>query len=220
MFNIKFLSTTRHIRTTPSELYKMSERYYCFSDKSNSKISIITPYYIITDGHDICGFIDLEGNLKLGTSIKIKKPSWIIRKSPDNFNKLINNAIIKHFLETFDIKGVIKQDDVKNGQEVNLSIDRLSIYSTECAIYSTLFAKDINELLPIYFLILPNTNPIRIRKKVGCSKVIQITLKSCFEHGIAIQSENFITKIIGHLVEKGDIKLPIFSYSTSFHEDI
>ena len=160
----------------------------------------VAPYVIIIDGQDVLAQLDVEGNWMLGFSGAIAKPKWWVKKGTKQFDAMLGKSISKIFHDTY---------------ETSLDKGDYSILCSSRAVYSL----DSHVAMPVCWLVLPNDRPVGLKSKKG-DQITPIDIKDCFQGGLAIQSKNYLTSLVGHLISAGDIDLPIFSYKSSMHPDL
>lgn len=196
----KIMMTARDTIPNTAILFQEMRENFFFGKVIDDRYAYVTPYVIIIDGQDVLASLNAEGQWVIGFPAIVEKPRWHYKKGAEGFDALIGKAISKAFHETY---------------ETSLVKGEYSILCTSRAVYTL----DNRVALPICWLVVPNDRPVGIRSKKG-DDIAPLSMKDCFEGCAAINSQHYLTSIVGHLVAAKDIDLPIFSYKSSMHPDL
>jgi hypothetical protein len=205
MFKTKFyrpkaMVIERDVIPSTHILFKEMRNNFTFKPVADDRYAYVAPYIVIIDGQDVLASISEDGSWVVGFAGVIEKPSWWVKKGPGSFDAIVGKAVSKIFLDTY---------------ETSLAKGDYSILCTSRAVYSL----DKRVALPICWLVIPNDRPVGLKSKKG-EQITPLSIKECFEGGLAIQSKNYLTSLVGNLVAANDIELPMFSYKSSMHPDL
>jgi hypothetical protein len=96
------MTTTQSGPQDVHELYDYVSRNFQFNAYGNLAASYLSPFAVITDGHDIIIHLDEEGEWQLGFSFNIPRPSHIrFKPSPYNFRFALEQGIYKGIIKLF-----------------------------------------------------------------------------------------------------------------------
>ena len=185
---MKYLTAPINLNAHSSVLFQEIQGNYKFSRLSKA-VAAISPYCIITDGHDICKLTGVSSNSN-GFLVEVKQ------NNGKNFQDIINIAIQQKFKKLF--KSDIKCQD-------------MSIHACDKAVY--LDGAKRKSIIPFYLIILSNTKKIHIE----CNEDFILIPKNIFS-ALTEGGHNFLDSILYKWCRDGDLTFPVISYPSKLSE--
>ncbi len=187
---------TRGKNTT--ELSSWLRRKYTFlkmTDVPPGK-SLVVPMIIITDGHDIMGFVNPYGVLDLGfvTIVKAEKQYW---RSTKRFDSMMLDSIKKNFLGLMEGTTISLEDDVDEMSEK---------YFDVIDTYHAVSSRDDMQVFPIYVLKMANVT-INIPEGNNAQSFHPIAIDWLKRNWEKVQTTH-VSKCVAQLIVGDQIEIP------------
>lgn len=181
-----------------TELSSWLRRKYKFlkmSDVPPGK-SLVVPFMVVSDGHDVMGFVNPHGVLDLGFATVVKTDRHIVR-SNKRFDKMVHANIKKNFLGLMEGTMVSLEDDV-----VEFSEDFFELIDT----YHTVSSQDDMQIFPIYILKLANTR-INMPEGNDVANFCPIS-KGWLKRNWQEVRMTHVSKLVADMLARGELKIP------------
>lgn len=158
--------------------------------------SLVVPFIVITDGHDILGFVNPHGVLDLGfvTIVKTDKQYW---RSTKRFDAMMRDSITKNFLGLMEGATISLKDDVNE-----MSEKYFDIIDT----YHAVSSRDDMQIFPIFVLKMANVT-INIPEGNNAQTFHPITIGWIKRHWEKVQTTH-VSKCVAQLIAYGELKIP------------
>lgn len=187
---------TRGKNTT--ELSSWLRRKYTFlkmTDVPPGK-SLVVPFVIITDGHDLMGFVNAYDVLDLGfvTIVKVDKQYW---RSTKRFDAMLHNSIKINFLGLMEGTTVCLDDDVDE-----MSEKYFDIIDT----YHAVSSRDDMQIFPIFVLKMANVT-INMPEGNNDQSFHPIAIEWFKRNWDKVQITH-VSKCVAQLLVRDELKIP------------
>lgn len=173
----------------PFQAFLEAQNSFFFA-KKDSDVCYVTPYVIVTDGHDMLVRENKAGNVDVGWRYRINRPnSWSVPKTPEKFNKIVEEGVKKHFLSMWQ-----RVDNVES--------DAITVHASNRGFYSL----NRRKFYPIYFLSIPNDKPVNFifKNQQTCYPIMIGKLAA--DHGSL--PTTYAARKIMEMINAGEIVLP------------
>jgi hypothetical protein len=215
----KVLACKANNVSNSDELFDWIQKKYCFVDLNKQipkdKVLVI-PYVIVTDGHDVFTPITSAGVVDMGLSMLIYKPPGIHGiRTRSKFKKFTRRGIIGNFLKVFKESEVLEKTG-DGRQPVPMGKEHIELRESNHAVRSM----SANEIMPIYFLMLPNYAPIRLPEVNNIAAFAPLTIGSLKHNMLALMRMSTIARSVITLILKKEIPIPKRENSSFFNDEV
>lgn len=172
----------------PFQAFQEAQNSFYFA-KKDLDVCYVTPYVIVTDGHDMLVRENDGGSIQVGWRYKVNRPNvWSVPNTPEEFNKIVEEDIKKHFISMW--------------KKITTDINNISVHTTNRGFYSL----NQKRFYPVYFISIPNDKPVNFFFKGEQNCYPMMISKLAAAHGNL--PTTYAARKIMEMINAGEIILP------------
>lgn len=172
----------------PFQAFQEAQNSFYFA-KKDLDVCYVTPYVIVTDGHDMLVRENDTGNIQVGWKYSIKRPDkWRIPNTPEHFSKILEDGLKKRFLDMWE--------------KITIDTNKIKVHASNRGFYSL----NRKKFYPIYFISIPNDEPASFvfKNEKNCFPIMISRLAA--DH--ANLPTTYAARKIMEMINAGEVILP------------